>query len=78
VLPFTGVKGPVAVSVTGDKTVYALGGDGRVLKLPAGATAATELPFPKLEKPWGPAVDGQGTVYVTDTGRNRTLMLPAD
>ncbi len=52
-------------------------GDGRVLKLAAGSTSATVLPFAGLVKPWGAAVDGAGSVYVVDSGNNRVVELPA-
>ena len=37
----------------------------------------TVLPFTGLNTPTGVAVDGSGTVYVTDTGNNRVLKHPA-
>ena len=37
-----------------------------MLKLAAGASTQNELPFTGLNNPWGVAVDGTGTVYVTD------------
>jgi serine/threonine-protein kinase len=52
-------------------------GDGRVLKLSAGATNSTALPFAGLMKPWGISVDGAGNVYVVDGGNNRVLELRA-
>ena len=42
---------------------------------PAGPTVA--LPFTGLDRPVGVAVDGQGAVYVTDSGNNRVLKLAA-
>ncbi|MDT5223307.1 MAG: hypothetical protein QOG19_714, partial [Mycobacterium sp.] len=53
------------------------GGNNRVLKLAAGAPAATALPFIGLDRPAGVAVDSAGNVYVTDVGNNRILKLPA-
>ena len=44
-----------------------------MLKLPAGASTQTELPFTGLNDPWGVAVDSAGTVYVTDRLNNRVL-----
>ena len=38
-----------------------------MLKLAAGATTQTELPFTGLNNPEGVAVDGTGNVYVTDS-----------
>ena len=48
-----------------------------MLKLAARSTAPTELPFTGLNHPYGVAVDAAGNVYVTDTGNNRVLKLPA-
>jgi serine/threonine-protein kinase len=66
------------MAVDGAGTVYITNtGNNRVLKLPAGVTAPTELPFTGLNGPRGVAVDTAGTVYITDTGNNRVLKLPA-
>jgi serine/threonine-protein kinase len=66
----------VAVDAAG--TVYvADGGNGRVLKLAAGATTQTVLPLGGLNSPVGVAVDSAGNVYATDSGNNRVLKLPA-
>jgi hypothetical protein len=46
-----------------------------VLKLAAGATAPTELPFTDLKMPQAVAVDGTGAVYVTDNGNARVLKM---
>jgi len=43
--------------------------------LPAGATAATPLPFTGLNDPQGLAVDTEGNVYVTDRGNAGVLQL---
>jgi serine/threonine-protein kinase len=48
-----------------------------VVKLAAGATTQTLLPFTGLNIPWGVAVDGAGNVYVTDHDNNRVVKLPA-
>jgi serine/threonine protein kinase, bacterial len=53
-------------------SVYATAG-GSVLKLAAGATTQTVLPFAGLSEPSGVAVDNAGNVYVTDCGHNRVL-----
>jgi serine/threonine-protein kinase len=49
----------------------------RVVILPTGATSQIELPFTGLNRPTGVALDTEGNVYVTDTGNNRVLELPA-
>ncbi len=48
----------------------------RVLRLAAGATTQTELPFTGLNRPMGVAVDTAGNVYVADSDNNRVLKLP--
>ena len=48
----------------------------RVLKLAAGATTQTVLPFTGLNKPRGVAVDTAGNLYVADDFNNRVLKLP--
>jgi len=53
-------------------------GNKRVLKLAAGSSTPTELPFTGLSGAEGVAVDSSGTVYVTDQGdygNNRVLKL---
>ncbi len=62
----------------GDGNVYAAsqGMYGRVLKLTSGSTKPSELPFNGLYQPQGLAVDGAGTVYVTDFN-NRVAKLTA-
>ena len=48
-------------------TVYVTDADNnRVLKLPAGSSSQTVLPFTGLNSPDGVAVDTAGNVYVTD------------
>jgi glucose/arabinose dehydrogenase len=47
-----------------------------VLKLAAGSSTPTELPFTGLDRPAGVAVDGDGDVYVVDSGNKRVLKLP--
>ena len=52
---------------------------GRVLKLAAGSTTQTVLPFTGLRTVQGPigvAVDATGDVYITDHDNNRVLKLP--
>jgi serine/threonine-protein kinase len=49
----------------------------RVLKLAAGATSATELPFGGLNHPAGVAVDADGNIYVAGKYNNRALKLAA-
>ncbi len=70
VLPFTGLTllQSVAVDSAGDVCVvdYArTDSPGRVVKLAAGSTNQTVLPFTGL-RPGGVAVDTSGDVYVTD------------
>ncbi|MGH3958179.1 serine/threonine-protein kinase PknD [Mycobacterium sp.] len=81
VLTFGGIDyrlSPGAVAVDGDGNVYVAsqGMYGRVLKLPVGSTKPTELPFNGLYQPQGLAIDGAGTVYVTDFN-NRVVKLTA-
>jgi serine/threonine protein kinase, bacterial len=51
----------------------------RVLKLAAGSSTQTVLPFTGLKRPAGVAVATDGTVYVTATGAepNKVLKLPS-
>jgi hypothetical protein len=77
-LPFTDLRFPIGVAVDTAGTVYVIGATDAndvVLKLPAGATASTRLPFPDL-KFAGVAVDTAGTVYVTEAESNVVLKLP--
>lgn len=46
------------------------------MKLAAGASTQTVLPFTGLNHPYGVAVDTAGSVYVTDRNTNRVLKLP--
>ena len=50
-------------------------GHNRVLKLAAGSSTQTVLPFTALAAPEGVAVDTAGAVYVTEG--NRVVKLPA-
>ena len=52
-------------------------GNNRVLKLAAGSTTQTVLPFTGLNHPAGVAVDTAGNLYVVDWGNNRVLKLAA-
>ena len=53
-------------------------GNNRVLQLPADAATPIELPFTGLASPHGIAVDRAGTIYVTDRGNNRVVLMTAD
>ena len=75
---FTELNDPGGVAVDTTGTVYVADtGNNRVLKLPAGASAPTTLPFEGLNKPSAVAVDTAGAVYVTDSGNSRVLELQA-
>jgi serine/threonine-protein kinase len=57
----------MGVAVDGAGTVYVADGDSRrVVKLAAGSSTQTELPFTGLGYTSGVAVDSTGAVYVTD------------
>jgi serine/threonine protein kinase, bacterial len=65
----------VAVDTAG--TVYVTDNrNNRVMKLAAGSSTPTALPFTGLNGPTGVAVDTAGTVYVTDSQHNRVVGLP--
>lgn len=69
-----------AVAVDKDANVYVVAGknglsNGRVLKLAAGTSTASELPFGELAQPQCVAVDNAGSVYVAD--EKRVLKLAA-
>jgi len=58
-------NGGTGIAVDGAGAVYVADtGNGRVLKLAAGASEPTSLPFPGMDQPSGVAVDGAGAVYV--------------
>lgn len=76
-LAFGDLNGSSGVAVAGDHTVFVTDRDNRVLRLPAGTSTPSELPFTRLISPFGAAVDAAGTVYVADTGRDQVLKLPA-
>ena len=68
-LPFTGLAATLTVwRWTAAGNVYVADtGNNRVLKLAAGSSTQTVLPFTGLNGPYGVAVDTAGTVYVADT-----------
>ncbi len=66
----------MAVDIRGNVYVIDLGAD-RVLKLDAGASSPTVLPFTDLDKPSSVAVDSKGNVYLNDDLHFRILKLPA-
>ncbi|BBY06210.1 serine/threonine-protein kinase PknD [Mycobacterium noviomagense] len=81
VLPFKGLDfrlSPSGVAVDSDGNVYVSSQSmyGRVVKLAAGSSNPTVLPFSGLYQPQDVAVDSTGTVYVTDFN-NRVVKLDA-
>ncbi|OBA73659.1 hypothetical protein A5641_04700 [Mycobacterium sp. 1554424.7] len=85
-LPFTGLRSPHGVAVDGAGNVYVSDTHtNRVLKLAAGSSTQTVLPFTGLDlcsntidaSLGGVAVDAAGNVYVSDTCHNRVLKLAA-
>jgi DNA-binding beta-propeller fold protein YncE len=85
-LPFTGLRAPHGVAVDAAGNVYVSDTHtNRVLKLAAGSSAQTVLPFTGLDlcsntidaSLGGVAVDSAGTVYVSDSCHSRVLKLPA-
>ena len=47
-----------------------------MLKVAAGSSTQTVLPFTGLNKPLGVAVDTAGNLYVTFNANNRVLKVP--
>ena len=81
VLPFTGLNlrlspGGVAVDTAGSVYVTNQGMYGRVVKLSAGSSTPSVLPFSGLYEPQGLAVDSAGALYVADFN-NRVVKLAA-
>jgi len=66
----------VEVDAAGNVYVTDLGTN-RVLKLAAGASSSTVLPFNDLDNPSDVAVDTAASVYILDDGHFRVLKLPA-
>jgi serine/threonine protein kinase, bacterial len=66
----------VAVDSAGDLYVTDTSNK-RVVKLAAGSSTQTVLPFTGLASSWGVAVDTAGNLYVADTTNNRVVKLPA-
>jgi serine/threonine-protein kinase len=65
----------VGVDTAGDVYVIDWGTE-RVVRLVAGASTPTTLPFTGLKNPQGVAVDTANNVYVTDQGAEPVLKLP--
>lgn len=77
-LPFPEIPVAAGIAVDADGNTYVTGiGTDRVMRLEAGATAATQLPFSGLKNPRDVAVDAKGDVYVTDSSNDRVMWLPA-
>jgi len=79
VLPFTGIDfrlspGGLALDTDGNVYVTSEGMYGRVVKLAAGSSTTTVLPFTGLYQPQGVAVDTAGNVYTADFN-NRVVKL---
>ncbi|WP_067695056.1 protein kinase domain-containing protein [Nocardia jejuensis] len=66
----------VAVSLVGD-VIVSDARTKRILKLGAGETTPTQLPFAGLTGPYGLAVSESGDIFVTDAENKRVLKLPA-
>lgn len=63
-LSLGGGNAGTGIAVDGSGVVYVADtGNGRILKLAAGAAEPTPLPFPGFDKPSGVAVDAAGAVY---------------
>jgi DNA-binding beta-propeller fold protein YncE len=87
VLPFTGLDlfdGGVIDGATARVAVDAAGnvyvadsGNGRVVKLAAGSSTQTVLPFRGLRTPNGVAVDAAGAVYVVNRSDGQVMKLAA-
>jgi hypothetical protein len=87
-LPFTDLRNPLDVAVDTAGAVYVADaavrgwrrvpeGNNRVLKLAAGSSTQTVLPFTGLDLSFHVAVDDAGNLYVTDEGDTRVVKLPA-
>jgi DNA-binding beta-propeller fold protein YncE len=86
VLPFTGLDlcpdvidaSLAGVAVDGAGNVYVTDScHNRVLKLAAGSSTQTVLPFKGLDDPHGVAVDTADTVYVVERSHSRVVKLAA-
>jgi DNA-binding beta-propeller fold protein YncE len=86
-LPFTGLHEPRGVAVDAAGNVYvADSANNRVLKLAAGSSTQTVLPFTGLNLSTGVinysmagvAVDATGNVYVADSANNQVVKLAAE
>ena len=76
VVGFAGLTYPGGIAAAENGDLYLADSD-RVLKLAAGSTDQTVLPFTDATSIADVAVDGAGNVYATDTSANRVYRLAA-
>jgi len=76
-VPATDLDELTGVAVNGDDVYITDRHDHQVLKVSAGSTTPTILPFTGVGRPSGVAIDSSGNVYVTDDETRKVLELPA-